>query len=801
MREEINLVNFDNKVPIELSVVRFDTLFRHMHSHVQLLLVLEGECDIFIEDTTYHAQPNDMVVINPRVFHHLFSDKYCSCIVMNIDQRGFGLEEEEASTIAFNLNTMAQENTKRHDQIRYLVYSIIKYNTMENVNSIYTNRAIAYSFFAQLINDFRVQTSLDVNKKEAMDTFNEIGAWLTDHFKENVSLQRIADTFHYSVSYLSRMCRAISGKSFTNLYDNLRVNYSLNDLLSTNKTIEEIAESNGFENARSYVRAFNSIHNVNPSIYRKRYFKSNPNIAKIDRKIFKKRTLDKILSQYDSFMDAKNVSKQEDATRKTALIHQINVTGETSKLNFKGSEIIELSTAGDLFNIEIQDAILAAKKDWDFKYIMCPHVLSTKSPLISKDEKGHWTINFVYADKLISKIISFKAKPYLIFEYEPSLLKPGEFFGLLLQILEYIKAYYAQEAKDSMITFTISRDSNIKEYSIIDGQYFFLYTDLFREFKRELPGIKIGTPIFYKDDIYKKESTDIHDIELCEFLNKCKEQGIDFDFIPIRYTYDYKDNGYFTTDKDEMKHFIKYLKDHNAYIPNKMCFQGVNFTNNDSLLHDTVYESSFLIKNYLDNFQDIIGFSKSSLQDKKMLSAYDANPFHGEPGLFTYNLIKKASYNAYEFLSRLGPDILKLDKGYIATKKDNKIIILITNYTHYSDLFAEKEYFEIENLNRYNCFPKGTNIHYVFDLQNVKFTDAKVKISTISRKNGSSYDKWLAMGAIKNLSPVELRSINHLSEIYFEGSEEIISNKSLSIDVNVEPLESKLIEVELLNIN
>ena len=242
MKSEITLVNFEKKIPISFSIVRFDAIFRHMHPIAQLLLVLEGECDIYIGNKSYHASNNDMVVINPRQFHHILSKDGATIISVLIDVKGFTMEDD-GDGIFFNLNTMEVKNNPRYNTIRYLVYSIIAYNTMENVNSIYTNRAIAYSFFAQLVNDFKM-TSEDKNALmgESLDAINRINTYVNEHYKDKITLSFLSKKFNYSVSYLSRLYTSSFGESFINVYDNLRVNYSLNDLLQGNKTIQEISD-------------------------------------------------------------------------------------------------------------------------------------------------------------------------------------------------------------------------------------------------------------------------------------------------------------------------------------------------------------------------------------------------------------------------------------------------------------------------------------------------------------------------------------------------------------------------------
>ena len=163
--------------------------------------------------------------------------------------------------------------------------------------------------------------------------------------------------------------------------------------------------------------------------------------------------------------------------------------------------------------------------------------------------------------------------------------------------------------------------------------------------------------------------------------------------------------------------------------------------------------------------------------------------------MLTYNGTKKATYNAYVFLSKLEKNVLSKHVHYLVTAKDKRIVILVNNYNHYSDLYAEQEYFEINNLNRYLCFPKSTQINFHFNISNIDAVSCDIKISNIGEDSGSSYDKWVKMGAKKSLNAEEVESLTNLSEIEYVYQKKYVKDNKLELNISVMPLESKLIEI------
>lgn len=757
-----------------------------MHNMTQLLLILDGECDIFIGNRCYHAVSDDLVIINPQQFHHIISQDVATLISVLIDVNGFSIDGG-GDNIYFNLNSMEVKNNPRYNTIRYLLYSIIAYNTMENVNSIYTNRAIAYSFFAQLVNDFKVVAPKEATlNKESLDTINKINGYLNDHYKEKITLTYLSEKFNYSVSYLSRLYKNTYGLNFIDIYDNLRINHSLNDLLQGNKTIQEISDEHGFEDVRSYVRAFKKINGTTPNEYRQKYERKAIKLINTDNKLFRKQALDKILSKYEQY-GSPNAHK-DNSVRATEVLIPIDLKGKTRKIKCKGNEVLELFGPSDLVNELVTKGLSEAKKDLDYKYLLIPHILAKQTHILNRDESNQWNINYVYFSHVLNKIIENNALPYLIFEYNEDLLNVDEFYTLVNQMLDYMDVVFKNKLDGAMVSFSKTRKPN-KYTDPNTEESITLYNSLFQTVKRRDNKYKIGTPLFYRKDI---ESHDGY----FSFLDRIKKLDLDFDFIPIKYVDDFSDDSNLSKNRHEMADFISYLKQNNGFIENKMFFHGINFTNNESLLNDTLYSSSYLIENFIENEKDLSSFSKNSFVDRTSVSAYDANQYHGKDGMLTYDYIKKSSYNAYCLLSKLENNVLSSSSNYLVTINENRLVILLNNYNHYSDLFADKEYFQISNLNRYTCFPKSTNITYKLKINNLNYNSAKIKISTISKKSGSSYDKWLDMGGNKLLNKDEIEVLKHLSEIDYSSREEFITSDELELNVTVGPLETKLVEIK-----
>ena len=113
-------------------------------------------------------------------------------------------------------------------------------------------------------------------------------------------------------------------------------------------------------------------------------------------------------------------------------------------------------------------------------------------------------------------------------------------------------------------------------------------------------------------------------------------------------------------------------------------------------------------------------------------------------------------------------------KNFIVTKEGDKIIILVNNYSHYSKLFAQGEYYDISEKERLTCFPTSTNSIYTIKITGLGNKEvAKVKINELSTHSGSSCDTWINAGGFENMTDQEYQTIEDFSSaMFFWGTKE-----------------------------
>ena len=344
-------------------------------------------------------------------------------------------------------------------------------------------------------------------------------------------------------------------------------------------------------------------------------------------------------------------------------------------------------------------------------------------------------------------------------------------------------------------------------------RFFDFYCQTFRTVKSICPDLPFGTPSLLLS--VQKEAGWAGDFFRYVVTHQCPP-----DFLNIHYY----DNSLFDEDTAErvrgekgyssenMEHsfpltsdpyafvkFINNVKDlmrrHNMRsLPIYLTEWNLTISHRD-LINDTCFKSCHLVKNLLENYDRLSSCSYWCLTDFEEELQIPAELYHGGLGLFTYNGIPKANYNAFRLLGHLGDTLLSQGDGYFITKKEDRIAILLYNYEHYSKLFASGYRSELNDANRYTAFEEMSTAQFTVRLSDLPFMKVLVKERFVNQSAGSSYDAWARMGSRSDMDQDDLDILKQLSQPGVFLHQEAVEQGTLTLHTRMAPLEIRLIEI------
>jgi AraC-like DNA-binding protein len=113
---------------------------------------------------------------------------------------------------------------------------------------------------------YYLQTQVEDNER-----INIIFNYVKDHFKEQITLEEIADLANMKVPSFCRYFKKITNKTFTQFVNEYRITHSLKLLAEQPLSITEVCFESGFNNFSYFNKTFKEYIKKTPSQYRKEF--------------------------------------------------------------------------------------------------------------------------------------------------------------------------------------------------------------------------------------------------------------------------------------------------------------------------------------------------------------------------------------------------------------------------------------------------------------------------------------------------------------------------------------------------
>lgn len=240
-----------------------DDFNSHKSDSFIFVAVTNGICELILNGQKYSISKGECFFIDCRLSHFCQSSEDNPCEVLWVHFNG-GKSEEYYEF--FSKNSSPVFKSPYFNSIVSKILEIISINDCRNINAeIITSKLIVELLtYAILIKDECEPT--DTALKQKLENVYE---YITANFRENITLSSLSSKFYISKYYLTREFKKLYGITIFQHIINSRIDYAKKQLRFSDKSIEEIAHSCGFNDQSYFVRQFRKVENVTCLAYRK----------------------------------------------------------------------------------------------------------------------------------------------------------------------------------------------------------------------------------------------------------------------------------------------------------------------------------------------------------------------------------------------------------------------------------------------------------------------------------------------------------------------------------------------------
>lgn len=252
----------------------------HSHDYFEIYYVFKGNCEFQFEKEQRNLEEGELCIIAPASSHNIIADNNDSIIISiairksTFDSTFFTLLSQKDllsyffKTILYNKTSpnYLLFHTKNSKDIKIIIKNLIMEN---NKSDMYYNTCTiswANILFSTILRNY--SETIQFNSYDMGSNFSLIVQYIQNNYK-NLTLNTLAEYFHYSESHLSILIKKNLGLKFTTLITNLKMEDSKNYLINTDLPIEKISEAVGYNSVEHFSRMFKRYYKKSPQQYRK----------------------------------------------------------------------------------------------------------------------------------------------------------------------------------------------------------------------------------------------------------------------------------------------------------------------------------------------------------------------------------------------------------------------------------------------------------------------------------------------------------------------------------------------------
>lgn len=256
----------------------------HLHRFFEIDYVMRGGASLRLEEKSISLRQGMFCFLSPNLKHDVLAEHGSQVVSITIPEtlvEGtlFDLMHHESVLLDFFHTSMSTGDDNMgcmlfsvvdEQPVRFLLRELLQefHNRVEYSDTV--TAAYVQLLFAQILR--QCGDSCEVHrrnsKRQGMIPMLAILKYIQSNYR-TVTLGEVAERFHYEATYLGKQIKAGTGKNFTDIVRELRLEEAKQLLRTTNLRLEQVAEQAGYESQTHFSRAFRQAEGMPPGEYRK----------------------------------------------------------------------------------------------------------------------------------------------------------------------------------------------------------------------------------------------------------------------------------------------------------------------------------------------------------------------------------------------------------------------------------------------------------------------------------------------------------------------------------------------------
>ena len=252
----------------------------------RLFYIKNGEGEIVIEGKKYFFEKNTLIIFQSGTKYKFIVREPINIISVNFDftQDNCHHISPYATVQVKNNETLPLGTEKiQFENANVLENPIVIRNFSTNgiLKNMLSEISIKPPFYREKTSLLLKNLIIDIVRTAALseqsnleNKLNKVLSYIQENYDENITNEQLAKIVNYHPYYLNRVFKKYTGVTLHKYLLDYRISMAENMLLSTEITVEKIAEQVGFNNTTCFISYFKKVKFLTPSQFRNKIIKA-----------------------------------------------------------------------------------------------------------------------------------------------------------------------------------------------------------------------------------------------------------------------------------------------------------------------------------------------------------------------------------------------------------------------------------------------------------------------------------------------------------------------------------------------
>ena len=253
----------------------------HVHEMVEILYGIDGDFTVTLNGETFFLDKGDLILFRSNSIHYVKANEKehnSYYVIKCAPALLFSVARTKEEIKALFFYTVTRENSvclfedinKKIPEIDGLIQRLKRESDLREAfsGSLIRSYTIELLILLFRISEKTIENEVKITSSTAERIYDSL-LYISHSYGEDITADNMAKRLSMSAGYFSRSFKEVTGKSFKDYLNSVRLSHAERELIRTDRSVSEISLECGYQTAAYFISVYKKYKGVTPGEARK----------------------------------------------------------------------------------------------------------------------------------------------------------------------------------------------------------------------------------------------------------------------------------------------------------------------------------------------------------------------------------------------------------------------------------------------------------------------------------------------------------------------------------------------------